>query len=84
MDRQRIQTRIANRFDVEERELERVLTEDPTFRTLCWEYVMCAKALIHWRDSDTEVASARGAEYSAMLDELTAEIETRLSALRRS
>lgn len=81
---QPIQTRIARRFGVEEREVEQALSADASFRTLCRDYVLCARALAHWRDSGGEIATGRESEYAAVLDGLTKEIEAQLSALPRS
>lgn len=54
-----------------------------SFRSLCRDYFICLKALEHWRESRSDAAPERSAEYSELLAELAREIEAGLQALTR-
>ena len=54
--------------------VKRLFKESENFKAVCEDYQECAKALHHWDRSDSEEASLRKSEYSALLQELEAEI----------
>lgn len=65
---------VIKRFPDRKDIVKRLFKESENFKAVCEDYQECAKALHHWDRSDSEEASVRRAEYSALLQELEAEI----------
>lgn len=74
---------IKLRFAGREPAVERLHRECESFRGLCRDYLACAAALARWQESSSQEAPSRAQEYSALLNELEAEIETQLRAGER-
>lgn len=65
---------ILKRFPEHREKIQRLFKEKESFRSLCEDYRVCAKALKYWNDSTSEKAQARREEYSALLQELEEEV----------
>jgi hypothetical protein len=65
---------VIKRFPDRKDIVKRLFKESENFKAVCEDYQECAKALHHWDRSGSEEASVRRAEYSALLQELEAEI----------
>ena len=65
---------VFERFPDRKDNIKRLFKESENFKAVCEDYRKCSEALHHWDRSDSEVASVRRAEYSALLQELEAEI----------
>jgi hypothetical protein len=65
---------VVKRFPRRERAIKGLFRKSDFFRTLCEDYCLCGKALEHWKATDTEVSRARVVEYSALMEELEAEL----------
>jgi hypothetical protein len=74
---------IKRRFAGREEAVERVYGQDDSFRGLCQDYLACTTALARWQGGRSDDARLRTNEYSELLRELTAEIETCLEAADR-
>jgi hypothetical protein len=65
---------VLKRFPDRKDTVKRLFKESENFKAVCEDYQECAKALYHWDRSDSEEAPLRKSEYSALLQELEAEI----------
>ena len=65
---------VIKRFPDRKDMVKRLFKESENFKAVCEDYQECAKALHHWDRSYSEEASLRKSEYSALLQELEAEI----------
>lgn len=65
---------ISKRFPEHSEKIQNLFKENDSFRSLCEDYRVCAKALKYWSDSTSEKAPARREEYSALLQELEEEV----------
>jgi hypothetical protein len=70
--------KIGREFGSQEKVIERAFISCPSFRTLCGDYVACSLTLARFRQSGSKEACLREAEHSELLQDLAAEIETRL------
>ena len=70
---------VLKRFPEHKDNAKRLFRESESFQTMCEDYLKCFKALDHWNQSEEEIATIRCAEYSALLQELEAEILQRLT-----
>jgi len=74
---------IKRRFAGSDRAVERAFEASESFRGLCTDYLACATALARWQDSREPQTRSRVEEYSALLAELTNEIQERLRTEER-
>ncbi|MEJ2589232.1 MAG: hypothetical protein P8165_16980 [Deltaproteobacteria bacterium] len=65
---------VVRRFPRREQAIKGLFRTSDSFRTLCEDYHLCTQALERWNAADTEVSQARVAEYSALMEELEAEL----------
>jgi hypothetical protein len=65
---------ILKRFPEHNEKIQCLFEENDSFRSLCEDYRVCAKALKYWNDSTSEKAPARCEEYNALLQELEEEV----------
>ena len=65
---------VIKRFPDRKDIVKRLFKESENFKAVCEDYQECAKALHYWDRSDSEESSVHRAEYSALLQELEAEI----------
>jgi hypothetical protein len=65
---------VIKRFPDRQNIVKRLFRESENFQDVCEDYRKCSEALHHWDRSDSEESSVRRAEYSALLQELEAEI----------
>ena len=70
---------IKCRFAGREEAVGRAYENSESFRSLCRDYLACTAALARWQEGGSEEALLRTGEYSELLSELTAEIETCLA-----
>ena len=76
-----IHLRKAMRSFTEHREtLEKLCRESESFATLIEDYAECAEAVQRWTESPLPDAPQRQEEYTALLQELEAEITERVKA----
>ena len=73
---------VLKRFPEYKDNAKRLFRESESFQTMCEDYLKCFKALDHWNQSEEEIAAIRCAEYSALLQELEAEIFQNLNEFR--
>ncbi len=73
---------VLKRFPQRQDTAKKLLRENESFQTMCEDYIKCFKALDHWNQSEEEIATIRCAEYSALLQELEAEIFQKLNGFR--
>jgi len=65
---------ILKRFPEHYEQIQQLLLKNDTFRSLCEDYRVCAKALRYWNESTSKEATMRREEYRALLEELEEEI----------
>jgi hypothetical protein len=65
---------VVKRFPEHSEKIQCLFKEKDSFRSLCEDYRVCAKALKYWSDSTSEKASARREEYCVLLQELEEEV----------
>jgi hypothetical protein len=65
---------IVERFPRHKAAVRRLFKENESFQTLCEDYWTCAEALRHWNQSVAKEAVVRRKEYTALLQDLEAEI----------
>jgi len=70
---------VIERFPHRKAAVRRLFNENDSFQTLCEDYWRCAEALRHWNQSAAEEAVVRREEYTALLQELEAEIKENLT-----
>ena len=75
---------VIKRFPGRERAIKGLFRTSGSFRTLCEDYQQCDQALERWNATDTEVSQTRVAEYSALMEELEAEIIETLDRYRET
>ena len=66
---------IHKRFPGKIHAIKRLMAEKPSFRSLCWDYEICIKALKHWAQSQAPEAKMRLVEYEMLAKELEEEIQ---------
>jgi hypothetical protein len=77
-------TMIKSRFVGREAAVELAFAASESFRGLCRDYLTCVAALTRWRESPSEDARRRSAEYAELVAELTREMEAHLRSESRS
>jgi hypothetical protein len=65
---------VINRFPDREEMSKKLFAKNENFKAVCEDYRKCTEALHYWDLSDSEESSERRADYSALLQELEAEI----------
>jgi len=65
---------ILKRFPEHSEKIQCLFEENHSFRSLCEDCRVCAKALKYWNDSTSEKAPARMEEYRVLLQELEEEV----------
>ena len=65
---------VLKRFPDRKDTVKQLFKESENFKAVCEDYRKCSEALHHWDRSDSEEAPLRKSEYSALLQELEAEI----------
>jgi hypothetical protein len=65
---------VLEKFPDRSGDIKRLFKENREFQTVCEDYRQCAEALQYWNQSDEKDAPARRQEYSALAQELAAEI----------
>ena len=71
----------ARRFDDRREQIEMEYRHSDAFRSLCRDYLICAKAREKWQSSDSPIAAKREGEYAEWLTELENEIHDWLERL---
>jgi len=65
---------VIERFPHRKAAVRQLFKEKDSFQTLCEDYWRCAEALEHWNQDTSEEAVVRRDEYTALLQDLEAEI----------
>lgn len=65
---------VLKRFQDRKEIVLELLHKDKDFRSICYDYDRCARALELWIRSDRNEASVRRMEYANLLDELDQEL----------
>ncbi|TVL99764.1 MAG: hypothetical protein CV087_16635 [Candidatus Brocadia sp. WS118] len=65
---------ILKRFRKHSEKIQCLFNENDSFRSLCEDYQVCAKALKYWSHSRSSKAPTRREEYSVLLQELEEEV----------
>ena len=68
-------SRVISQFEGWEDCIEKSFQESEDFRSLCEDYVVCARVLEDWQVSTAANAGQRRQEYTELLTELAKEIE---------
>ena len=72
------------RFTESKAYLHKLMELDPEFLDLCKDHDLCTEAVGYWEQEDTPEAAGRVKEYRELVEELAAEMNTRLTAFRNS
>lgn len=65
---------VMERFPEHQETIKYLFKNDPDFKTLCSDYLRCAKALRFWSKSPLCEAEKRKLEYETLLQELEVEL----------
>ena len=66
--------KVMERFPEHREAIQYLFNTDSTFKTLCSDYLRCAKALLFWSKSPLCEAEKRKLEYETLLQELESEL----------
>ena len=73
---------VLKRFPEHKDNAKRLFRESESFQTMCEDYLKCFKALDHWNQSEVNIAPLRRTEYTALMQEMEAEIFQNLNDFR--
>lgn len=81
MNRRAVLEMIRTRFNSNDPAVESAFDQDRSFRTLCNDYSSCVRVLERLKETDSEQARHREAEYSRLAEHLAEEIRMWLRSM---